>query len=115
MEKNKIDNIEDLRDWITSHNNFECDIEDDSLLIQIHLTSSLSIWFEDKDTIFDIINRVIKYFEDFNADSEFDTFLRNDYVKQYDYTPAECMEMLKSDEKALHEMAQELRKIIATQ
>ena len=115
MNKVKIENIEELRDWINSHHNFECEIEDDSLLIQIYLTSSIAIWFEEKDSIHDIILRAIKYFEDFSADNELNAFLQSDYVKQYGYTSSECIKMLMSDEQALRELAKELREIIAKQ
>jgi len=113
MEKIKIENVEDLRDWVTSHHNFECEMEDDSLLIQIHLTSSIAIWFEEKDSIHDIILRTIEYFEDFSTDNEYNKFLQSDYVKQYGYTPSECIKMLVSDEESFHNLAKELRELIA--
>jgi hypothetical protein len=113
MEKVKIENIEDFIEWINSHNenNFHCEIDGDSLLVECNY-SSMNIWFEEQDTISNIIKRAIEYFEDFSADNEFESFLQSGYVKQYGYTPSECIKMLMSDEASFKELAGELRMVI---
>jgi hypothetical protein len=115
MDKVKIENIEDFVEWINSYKeeSFYCEIDTDSLFVECNYRSSMYIWFEEKDTIRDIILRAIEYFEDFRADNEFDIFLESGYVRQYAYTPSECIRMLMSDEESFHALAKELREMIA--
>ena len=111
----KIKNVNDLSEWIESHNGFDSDVENNELFIRAPRHYTMYIGFEDTDSLFEIFMKVLEYFDDFDADYEFDKMWSADFGKHNGFRPSEFLRALMSDEEDFHNLAQELREIIAKQ
>ena len=109
----KITNIEKLKEWITNHSNFMI-IENDAdrFIVQCPCDASVTVEFSENDDIFKIISNTIACFEDFSADERFNEWWCPALGNDNGFTPSEFLRMLMSDEKALRELAKELREIL---
>ena len=116
MENTQIKNIEDLQNWIEKHSEF-CIIEkgEDYFTIQGHCDSLLTIHFDKQDSSLTTLCKTIGFCEDFNADDEFDAIWGIEFQTQNRFRPSEFLRMLMSDEEDFHNLAKELREIVAKQ
>jgi hypothetical protein len=109
----KIKTVENLQEWITSHSNFII-IENDTdrFIVQCPCDATVTIELTETDDFLKIILNTIACFEDFSADEKFDEWWNPAFGKHNGFTPSEFLRMLMADEKALRELAEELRELV---
>ena len=108
----KITTKEELYEWIVAHNNFNGYLSENELYITAPYNSSTLINIEENDSFQDVLLKVIKDFEEFSADHEFNELWNEWFGQRENLTPSEFLRMLMSDEESLHELAKELRQLL---
>ena len=111
--KIKISTRKDLFEWIISHSNFSGYISDSDMFIQTLYDTSLSVYFEQNVDLQTFIQEVINKFANFNAKNEFQCIWSDDFGKRENLNSDEFLQMLVSDEEDFHNLAKELRELIA--
>lgn len=107
----KIENLQQLFDWIENNNCRVFDKEEANFTIEAPNNATWQIQFEKDDEIVDIISKIIEQLEEFDADERFTEWWSADFAKHNGFTPLQFITMLKEDEETFRYLARELRKI----
>jgi hypothetical protein len=107
----KIENLQQLFDWIENNDCRLFDKEKDNFSIEAPKNATWQIQFEKDDDIEEIIYKTIEQLEYFDANERFTEFWCKEFAESNGFTPLQFITMLKEDEETFRFLARELRKI----
>ena len=106
----KIENLEQLFDWIEWRDCYVLDKAEDNFFIEAPNNVFWQVLFDKDDKIEDIISKTIKQLEEFDADENFSEYWSAYFAKQNNFTPLHFITILKKGEEIFRELARELKK-----